>query len=152
MIYGFDAEQGDTSELVYLRARYYSSYLNQFIQADPAQTGPNLHVYASDNPLVNTNPLGLFSRQEIMGALGNDNNWGAFLNCEDMSSFSNYDKPHSKWDFLAALMDANPRDRLEGYRLGIGEDFSPPYYEMVFNAQLGYGAATKHWKGGNYGK
>jgi RHS repeat-associated protein len=63
--YGFAAEMRDPTGLIYLRARYYSSYLNQFIQPDPIVPNPyqpwewNRYTYSRNNPTNYTDPSGL---------------------------------------------------------------------------------------------
>jgi len=62
--FGYTGEQTDASGLVYLRARYYSPYLNQFIQRDPIVSDPyralgwNRYAYSWDNPINFTDPSG----------------------------------------------------------------------------------------------
>lgn len=63
--YGFTGEWHDTTGFIYLRARYYSPYLNQFIQRDPIVPNPyhpwewNRYPYARNNPINLTDPSGL---------------------------------------------------------------------------------------------
>jgi RHS repeat-associated protein len=65
--YGFAAETRDPTGLIYLRARYYSSYLNQFIQPDPIVPDPyqpwewNRYTYSRNNPVNLTDPSGMLS-------------------------------------------------------------------------------------------
>ena len=68
-IYAYTGEQTDVSGLTYLRARYYASYLNQFIQPDTIVPDPyipadwNKYSYVWNNPVNFTDPSGrtLFS-------------------------------------------------------------------------------------------
>lgn len=62
--YGFTNEY-TSQDLIYLRSRYYSSYLNQFIQPDPIVAdyrnpqNLNLYSYVQNNPIRFTDPSGL---------------------------------------------------------------------------------------------
>ncbi len=62
--YGFTGEFTDATGLVYLRARIYSAYLNQFIQVDTNVPDPripadwNKYTYVRDNPINYTDPSG----------------------------------------------------------------------------------------------
>jgi RHS repeat-associated protein len=62
--YGYTGEQQDASGMVYLRARYYEPYLNQFIQPDTIVPDPrvpadwNKYTYTRDNPVNYTDPTG----------------------------------------------------------------------------------------------
>jgi RHS repeat-associated protein len=64
--FGFTGEQLDGTGLVYLRARYYASYLNQWIQPDQIVPDPyipgdwNRYAYVRNNPVTWTDPSGLF--------------------------------------------------------------------------------------------
>ena len=49
----------DESDLTLLTLRYYDATLGRFITRDPASVGPNLYVYASNNPLKYVDPTGL---------------------------------------------------------------------------------------------
>lgn len=56
--YGFTGEPTDSNELVYLRNRYMSSVLGQFVSLDPAET-PNRYAYVGGNPINRVDPSGL---------------------------------------------------------------------------------------------
>lgn len=59
---GFVSEQHDASGLIYLRARYYDPSVGQFISMDPLVSDTlDPYGYASGNPLMLIDPLGLFS-------------------------------------------------------------------------------------------
>jgi RHS repeat-associated protein len=64
--YGFTGEWADSTGLLHLRARYYSPYLNQFIQPDPILPDPyvpadwNRYIYARNNPANLMDPSGKF--------------------------------------------------------------------------------------------
>jgi len=66
--YGFTGEWTDGTGLVNLRARYYASYLNQWIQPDPIVPDPyipadwNRYAYVRNNPINYTDPAGLCIR------------------------------------------------------------------------------------------
>lgn len=60
----FVGEQVDPTALIYLRARYLSLYLNQWIQPDPIVSDPyfpadwNRYAYVRNNPINHTDPSG----------------------------------------------------------------------------------------------
>jgi RHS repeat-associated protein len=64
--FGFTSEATDVTGMVYLRARYYSPNLNQFIQPDTIVPDPfqpaewNKYTYTRDNPVKYTDPTGHF--------------------------------------------------------------------------------------------
>jgi len=64
-IFRFAGEQTDSSGILYMRARYYASYLNQWIQPDPIVADPfvpadwNLYTYVRNNPINLVDPSGL---------------------------------------------------------------------------------------------
>jgi len=64
-MFGYTGEQQDANGMVYLRARYYGPYLNQFIQPDPIvpnyaePQSLNLYSYVRNNPIKYTDPSGL---------------------------------------------------------------------------------------------
>ncbi len=68
-IFGYSGEQVDPTGMIYLRARDYDPYLNQFIQPDtivPDQYNPqtlNRYEYAQDNPIRYVDPTGHYNRQ-----------------------------------------------------------------------------------------
>jgi RHS repeat-associated protein len=60
--YAFTGESYDPQTgLVYLRARYYVTHLNQFIQPDPIQpVNSNLYSYVGNNPINYVDPTGMY--------------------------------------------------------------------------------------------
>jgi RHS repeat-associated protein len=60
--------ESDPNGLLYMRARYYNSFLCRFINADPSgfSGGLNFYAYANGNPVSYLDPLGL-------GAVGENN-------------------------------------------------------------------------------
>ena len=53
----FDAE----TDLVYLRNRYYDPQMHRFITEDPAKDGVNWYAYCNGNPVMFTDPWGLYA-------------------------------------------------------------------------------------------
>ncbi len=49
----------EETDLIYLRNRYYSLSVGQFITEDPAKDGTNWYVYCRNNPIKFVDPLGL---------------------------------------------------------------------------------------------
>lgn len=66
-VYGFTGQQqGPSSGIVYLHARYYDPYLGRFMAADTANptepgVGVNRYAYALNNPYKYTDPTGHFA-------------------------------------------------------------------------------------------
>jgi RHS repeat-associated protein len=56
--FGFTGELTDSNSLVYLRARYFSPAIGQFISLDPAETA-NRYAYVMGNPVNRVDPSGL---------------------------------------------------------------------------------------------
>lgn len=64
--YQFTGRENDSIGLYYYRARYYNSQLQRFISEDPVEFlggDINLYAYAQNNPIMSTDPLGLWSPQ-----------------------------------------------------------------------------------------
>jgi RHS repeat-associated protein len=78
--YGFTGEQ-QSGGLVFLRARYYVPYLNQFIQPDPIVPDPttpqawNRYVYVNNNPINWTDPSGRITCKEMPWECDANGNW-----------------------------------------------------------------------------
>jgi RHS repeat-associated protein len=72
--YGYTGES-QSDGLVYLRARYYSAYLNRFIQRDTIEPDPiapadwNRFAYTRDNPVNWLDPSGKITQKENIDAL-----------------------------------------------------------------------------------
>ena len=67
---------GDSTQVIYLRARWYNPYLNQFIQPDTIVLDPrtpadwNRYAYVRNNPIRYTDPTGHRCKD------GDENFWG----------------------------------------------------------------------------
>lgn len=65
---------GDYNQLLYLRARYYVPYLNQFIQPDTIVPDPyipadwNKYTYVRNNPINYTDPSGHIACKDIISS------------------------------------------------------------------------------------
>ncbi len=87
-VFAFAGEQGDATGLTYLRARYYSAYLNQWIQPDtilPDFKNPqslNRYTYVLDNPVLYTDPSGHDNsfRYDREAAAGYAKEWNTQIN------------------------------------------------------------------------
>ena len=75
-MFGFTGEQQDSTGMVFLRARYYGPYLNQFIQPDTIVPDPripadwNKYTYTRDNPINYVDPSGRITVTEATPADG----------------------------------------------------------------------------------
>ena len=63
------ATTADSFETSYYRARYYDSSPGRFLSEDPIGFvgGPNVYTYAINNPVLLTDPLGLYSWDQLVG-------------------------------------------------------------------------------------
>ena len=73
--YLYRGEQFDESlDLQYLRARYYDPTTGRFISTDPFEgnieqpVSRHRYLYANSNPVMNLDPSGLFSMQDIQAS------------------------------------------------------------------------------------
>ena len=66
--------QTDPNGLLFMRARYYNSYICRFVTADPSgfRGGLNMYAFADGNPISETDPFGL-------GAAGENASQGSWL-------------------------------------------------------------------------
>lgn len=103
-------QYGDSTQLLYLRARYYNPTDGRFINKDPSRLESNLYLYAQGNPVNRVDPTGLFSREIIAKSLNQSSFEGV------LSEASVYEN----WGLIAALLTAEPGDTLSGGRLRIG--------------------------------
>jgi RHS repeat-associated protein len=74
MLFGFCGKRYDVEiGLYYGRARLYDPVSGRFTQPDPIGLGdgPNMYLYARNNPLVNLDPLGLASVKSSQGSVWN---------------------------------------------------------------------------------
>ena len=80
-MYGFDGEQTDTTGLVYMRARYYSSGQGRFISRDmwegdsKVPMSYNLWVFGYANPIIYSDPSGLYPHGANQSDAGK---WGVY--------------------------------------------------------------------------
>jgi RHS repeat-associated protein len=58
--YGYTNEYTDATGLLYLRARYYNPSMGRFLNVDPSRQERNLYEYATSNPVMFTDPSGLY--------------------------------------------------------------------------------------------
>lgn len=66
--YKYTGREDDGTGLLYYRARYYHPRLQRFIGEDPLEYGGgdmNLYAYVEENPLLYTDPLGLFGMEDL---------------------------------------------------------------------------------------
>jgi RHS repeat-associated protein len=110
--YGFagEATSGDSTQLLYLRARYYNPADGRFLTKDPSRLENNLYLYTRANPINRVDPSGLFSKDQIAKSLG-------------LSSFEavlSEASVYENWGFIGALLTAEPGDMLAGGKLGMG--------------------------------
>lgn len=100
-------QYGDSTQLLYLRARYYNPTDGRFINKDPSRLESNLYLYAQGNPVNRVDPTGLFSMDTIQKNI-------------PLTDFAvtpyNATRDHSKWGFYALLRYAENGDRVQtGY-------------------------------------
>ena len=87
--------QDETTELYYLRARYYDSTTGRFISADsyPGSTADpvSLHkyLYANANPVMNSDPTGYFTLYGMTAAIKDSNNNDRTVYCEPTEQMCN---------------------------------------------------------------
>ncbi len=67
--YQYTGREHDQSGLYYYRARYYTAELGRFVSEDPIKLvgGVNGYAYVNEDPLIYTDPLGLFSTPDYEG-------------------------------------------------------------------------------------
>ncbi len=139
--YGYTNEY--TSQgLVYLQARYYAPSIGRFLTRDPSGAEANLYLYASGNPIIYTDPSGLFSKSIVAATIDPFHTYyGDFEAVLDIAKYTAEHTPaRPKWGFIAALLDGSNGDRLEAMRLNIwGSDrsiYGQPLLENMVTANL----------------
>jgi len=89
----YDAETG----LYYYKLRYYSPTLGRFLQTDPIGAGRNSYAYVGNDPLNNSDPLGLIPAGSLVkGGVNQDNMYDPSLtnwNNNDLSGSGLYNIP-----------------------------------------------------------
>jgi RHS repeat-associated protein len=117
--YGYTGEDWNTvTQLVFLRARYYSAAAARFTQQDPSGQEQNLYAYAASNPVNRVDPSGLFSLKSIAKSYG-------YSNPDDKEGFLQYFASQGswpRWGWLAALLMANDNDTV---RVGVPLSWPP---------------------------
>jgi RHS repeat-associated protein len=114
--HGFTGQKLDRDTgLMYYSARYYDSGLGMFISPDPLVPSPgdplslNRYSYVRNQPLRYTDPIGMFSEDEIMKYLDVDT-WEEVLGMfEEGGQFA------GRWGVLGFLRAANLGDKLDAY-------------------------------------
>jgi RHS repeat-associated protein len=120
--FGYTGEAYDAStQLVYLRARYYDGRTGRFTQKDPSGLEQNLYAYVASNPVNRIDPSGLFSLKAIAKSYG-------YSNLDDKNGFLQYFASQGswpRWGWLALLLAANDNDKV---RVG-APIVLPPYLD-----------------------
>jgi RHS repeat-associated protein len=114
-------------------ARHYDTIYGRFMQPDPARAGSNLYVYANNNPVNSTDPLGLEDEGD-----GDDDGGGfyggsspGFINASNPTSFQ-------LWSNLPTV----------GGRYGSNGAASEAAYASWVNAQWQAGGSSITWRNG----
>jgi RHS repeat-associated protein len=104
--YGYTGEAyGDSTELLYLRARHYASNTGRFLTRDPSGAETNLYRYVNANPINRIDPSGFFSKEVI------EKN----ISMERFATSGGW-RDHSKWGFYFLLRQAESGDTINsGY-------------------------------------
>jgi hypothetical protein len=93
---------GDSTQLIYLRARYYNPAEGRFFAKDPSGAESNLYLYSRANPINRSDPSGLFSKEII------EKN----MSLMDFADRTGDNKNHSHWAFYALLRNAKDFDSI----------------------------------------
>ncbi len=122
--YGYTGEWTDGTGMVYLRARYYQPGVGRFVQKDPSGIENNLYLYGSANPVVNTDPSGMFSPEEIARSFRKPSfsDLLDYIGTYPTDYIGTHEARHPRhpiWGLIAALLDATPGDRLKFHRINI---------------------------------
>lgn len=113
--YGFTGEwTSSLTDLIYLRARWYSPQTGRFTQRDPSRLEANLFSYTASNPVNRTDPAGLFSSDQIARNMGYSSFDAMTHSLATMVSLPLLENSaYTKWGFFSALLDAKDGDNLE---------------------------------------
>ena len=162
--YLFAGEQRDKETgLDYLRARYYDPFLGRFISADAYEgtlADPmSLHdyLYAHANPVVNTDPSGYMTVQQVLGNIAAVSvlaglGYTTFAAVEDLAGGGSLYDAAARYDqFFAGLTDSlsfGISTHLRG--LVYGENATRSHKGLFFNLGRLGGAVASMWIG-SYG-
>jgi hypothetical protein len=100
----------DSTQLLYLRARYYNPANGRFVNKDPSRMENNLYSYARGNPVNRIDPSGFYSKEMIRNSIDP-------MEFESDGFFD--DKNHSHWGFYSLLLNAQDGDYIQAGSLDV---------------------------------